>query len=195
MTVENFDALGVLGTEELRTELSRVIPLSHRQGLSGVAFRPAAFCGHSENVIGLYSKPDHQVLVRPKRFGELARSLKTMKDELQSSTSVMDRLNVKRTCTVALSDRFASAATKVLRIVYHEIGHHVYSQLIRLNEVLVERWHYLYHLRREHISSCADISEEENFAECYMHYVDNQGAFDIGGFDQEYKAMQRVFSM
>ena len=60
---------------------------------------------------------------------------------------------------------------KLLRILYHEIGHYVYYTII--NSQLKKQWVTDTHRVKRYVSKYASVNASEDFAESYAEYLIN----------------------
>lgn len=196
MHFDNFDSLGLMGVEELRRRIKRAVPDWHLEGIPSISYRPAEFfpCGDGEHgvVVGLYNKKSHEIAIRVVAWDSIRYRLEAVRAEFLCD-DVMAMLNRKRDVVEAAYVQFAKEEKNVLRIIYHEIGHHVYS-LLKIQDSLFEsRWKGIHEASAEHVTSYADCSAEENFAECYMTYVSNRDMLSRPCFSAEHAELQRWF--
>ena len=192
----NFDALGLLCASDIRRHIKQSIPVWHLEGIPSISYRPGAFfppcVGAKEVAIGLYDLATHEISVRYVNWNEIETRLSRLKNVLVGS-EILSQLQNKNMLVGEAYLQFRKDEGQVLRTIYHEIGHNVYSLLLRRDPFFKDRWDCIYKNSKERVSSYADKNAEEDFAECYMIYVNDLDMIRRPQFHPEFNELRRWF--
>ena len=192
----NFDALGLISASDIRHYIEKSVPDWHLQGIPSISYCPEAFVGFQDNqkgaVIGLYNNMTHEISVRVVEWKGIDNCLRQLRHVLDDNQLSM--LQRKRIAISKAYVQFRIAEKRVLSSICHEIGHHVYSLLSQQDPSFIERWRYLYDEADEYVTAYAGSSAKEDFAECYMTYINDRDMMQQGVFHAEYDELRRWFS-